>query len=157
MVAAAGLEGPSYRSGYGRAVLVFFHVSTEGCDVALVPNMFNADVWICFGMEWIHKQMLAKEGRGVVCEREHGPPLVMKRKLNEHKRVRLLIKDEEHYFLRMLRRERQAQRSELDSGSFFFFFQERVEDWKDKKEINLSCLERTKHIFQHERWEAACG
>ena len=57
-------------------------------------------------MKWIHKQMLAKEGHGVVCEREHGPPLVMKRKLNEQKRVLLLMMDKEHYFLQMLRRER---------------------------------------------------
>ena len=59
-----------------------------------------------FGMKWIHKQMLAKEGHGVVCDREHGPPLVMKRKLNEQKRVLLLMMDKEHYFLQMLRRER---------------------------------------------------
>ena len=69
----------------------------------------------------------------------------------------LLMKDKEHYFLQMLRRERQAQHSELDSGWFLFFFQERVEDWKDKKEVNQSCLEKMNNIFHHERWEAACA
>ena len=55
MAVPAGLEGPSYQR--------------QGSDVALVPNMFNADVWFFFGNE-VDTQADVGERRSWSCLRE---------------------------------------------------------------------------------------